>query len=71
MMEGQTGDSHAYEKPLRELDVRCCYVRRLPFPAAEDARQDGLFSEGPSYGQTEPDIKLSRHASDLKKDIEE
>jgi RNA polymerase sigma factor (sigma-70 family) len=44
--EAQAGDSHAYEQLLRELDVWLCryYARRLPHPAAEDARQEALLA---------------------------
>jgi RNA polymerase sigma factor (sigma-70 family) len=46
MIEAQAGDSHAYDQLLRELDVWLCryYARRLPHPAAEDARQDALLA---------------------------
>jgi RNA polymerase sigma-70 factor (ECF subfamily) len=46
MAAAQTGDSHAYEQLLRELDAWLCryYARRLPHPAAEDARQDVLLA---------------------------
>ena len=46
MMEARSGDSHAYEQLLRELDAWLCryYARRLPHPAAEDARQDTLLA---------------------------
>lgn len=46
MMEARSGDNHAYEQLLRELDVWLCryYARRLPHPAAEDARQDTLLA---------------------------
>jgi RNA polymerase sigma-70 factor (ECF subfamily) len=45
-MKGQAGDSSAYEQLLRELDQWLCryYARRLPYPAAEDARQDALLA---------------------------
>src|SRR5215469_511261 len=44
--KGQAGDSSAYEQLLRELDRWLCryYARRLPYPAAEDARQDALLA---------------------------
>jgi RNA polymerase sigma factor (sigma-70 family) len=46
MMRSQSGDSQAYELLLRELDGWLCryYARRLPHPAAEDARQDALLA---------------------------
>lgn len=46
MMKAQSGDSRAYEQLLRELDAWLCryYARRLPHPAAEDARQDTLLA---------------------------
>jgi RNA polymerase sigma factor (sigma-70 family) len=46
MMKAQSGDSEAYEQLLRELDTWLCryYARRLPHPAAEDARQDTLLA---------------------------
>jgi len=46
MMKAQAGDSQAYEQLLRELDAWLCryYARRLPHPAAEDARQDTLLA---------------------------
>ena len=46
MMEARSGDGHAYEQLLRELDAWLCryYARRLPHPAAEDARQDTLLA---------------------------
>jgi RNA polymerase sigma factor (sigma-70 family) len=46
MMAAQAGESHAYEQLLRELDawLRRYYARRLPAPAAEDARQDALLA---------------------------
>src|SRR5215469_18332362 len=46
MVEARSGDSHAYEQLLRELDAWLCryYARRLPHPAAEDARQDTLLA---------------------------
>jgi RNA polymerase sigma-70 factor (ECF subfamily) len=46
MMEARSGESHAYEQLLRELDAWLCryYARRLPHPAAEDARQDTLLA---------------------------
>ena len=46
MAVAQSGDSQAYEQLLRELDAWLCryYARRLPHPAAEDARQDALLA---------------------------
>ncbi len=46
MIAAQNGERHVYEKLLRELDVwlRRYYMRRLPGPAAEDARQDVLLA---------------------------
>jgi hypothetical protein len=46
MAAAQAGDGHAYEQLLRELDawLRRYYARRLPDPAAEDARQDALLA---------------------------
>jgi RNA polymerase sigma factor (sigma-70 family) len=46
MVAAQGGESQAYEQLLRELDVwlRRYYARRLPRPAAEDARQDALLA---------------------------
>lgn len=46
MIAAQEGDSRSYEKLLRELDhwLRAYYGRRLPHPAAEDARQDALLA---------------------------
>src|ERR1700730_15031822 len=46
MMEARSGDGHAYEQLLRELDAWLCryYARRLPHPAAEDARQNTLLA---------------------------
>jgi RNA polymerase sigma factor (sigma-70 family) len=46
MVAAQAGDSQAYEQLLRELDewLRRFYARRLPSPAAEDARQDTLLA---------------------------
>jgi FixJ family two-component response regulator len=44
MAAAQRGEGAAYELLLRELDIwlRRYYARRLPRPAAEDARQDAL-----------------------------
>jgi RNA polymerase sigma factor (sigma-70 family) len=46
MAAAQAGDGQAYEQLLRELDVwlRRYYARRLPSPAAEDARQEALLA---------------------------
>jgi RNA polymerase sigma factor (sigma-70 family) len=46
MAAAQGGESHAYDQLLRELDgwLRRYYGRRLPGPAAEDARQDTLLA---------------------------
>ena len=46
MAAAQGGESQAYEQLLRELDawLRRYYARRLPRPAAEDARQDALLA---------------------------
>jgi len=46
MTAAQAGDGQAYEELLRELDawLRRFYARRLPSPAAEDARQDALLA---------------------------
>jgi RNA polymerase sigma factor (sigma-70 family) len=46
MAAAQVGDGQAYEQLLRELDawLRRFYARRLPSPAAEDARQDALLA---------------------------
>jgi RNA polymerase sigma factor (sigma-70 family) len=46
MAAAQDGDNHAYEQLLRELDawLRRYYARRLPSPAADDARQDALLA---------------------------
>jgi RNA polymerase sigma factor (sigma-70 family) len=46
MVAAQGGESQAYDRLLRELDVwlRRYYARRLPRPAAEDARQDALLA---------------------------
>ena len=46
MVAAQSGESHAYEQLLREIDIwlRRYYARRLPHPAAEDARQDALLA---------------------------
>jgi RNA polymerase sigma factor (sigma-70 family) len=46
MVAAQGGESQAYQQLLRELNVWLCryYQRRLPRPAAEDARQDALLA---------------------------
>lgn len=46
MAAAQGGERQAYERLLRELDVwlRRYYSRRLPHPAADDARQDALLA---------------------------
>jgi RNA polymerase sigma factor (sigma-70 family) len=46
MAAAQAGDGQAYEQLLRELDewLRRYYARRLPSPAADDARQDALLA---------------------------
>jgi RNA polymerase sigma factor (sigma-70 family) len=46
MVAAQGGESQAYNQLLRELDawLRRYYARRLPRPAAEDARQDALLA---------------------------
>ena len=46
MAAEKAGERHVYEQLLRELDVwlRCYYARRLPPPAAEDARQEALMA---------------------------
>jgi RNA polymerase sigma factor (sigma-70 family) len=46
MIAARAGDSQAYERLLRELDgwLRSYYARRLPYPAAEDARQEALLA---------------------------
>jgi len=46
MIAARAGDSQAYEQLLRELDVwlRRYYARRLPYPAADDARQEALLA---------------------------
>jgi RNA polymerase sigma factor (sigma-70 family) len=46
MAAAQAGENQAYEQLLRELDVwlRRFYARRLPHPAAEDARQEALLA---------------------------
>jgi len=46
MTAAQAGDGQSYEQLLRELDawLRRYYARRLPYPAAEDARQEALLA---------------------------
>jgi RNA polymerase sigma factor (sigma-70 family) len=46
MTAAQGGEGQAYERLLRELDgwLRRYYARRLPGPAAEDAKQDALLA---------------------------
>jgi RNA polymerase sigma factor (sigma-70 family) len=46
MTAAQGGEGQAYRRLLRELDawLRRYYARRLPSPAAEDARQDALLA---------------------------
>src|ERR1700743_1289401 len=46
MAAAQTEDSQAYDHLLRDLAawLRRYYARRLPHPAAEDARQDVLLA---------------------------
>src|SRR5262249_30803164 len=46
MVAAQGGESQAYAQLFRELDVwlRRYYERRLPRPAAEDARQEALLA---------------------------
>ncbi|MET4220777.1 RNA polymerase sigma factor (sigma-70 family) [Bradyrhizobium sp. LB7.2] len=46
MLAGRAGDEAAYEQLLRELDqwLRAYYARRLPYPAADDARQEALLA---------------------------
>lgn len=46
MLAAQSGDEVAYEQLLRELNLwlRAYYARRLPHPAAEDARQEVLLA---------------------------
>jgi RNA polymerase sigma factor (sigma-70 family) len=46
MIAAQRGENRAYERLLRELDTWLLryYARRLPRPAAEDARQDALLA---------------------------
>lgn len=53
MVAAQAGENRAYAQLLRELDawLRRYYARRLPRPAAEDARQEALLA-----------IHVKRHA---------
>ncbi|MCA1458260.1 sigma-70 family RNA polymerase sigma factor [Bradyrhizobium sp. BRP22] len=46
MLAAREGDGAAYEQLLRELDLwlRAYYSRRLPYPAADDARQEVLLA---------------------------
>ncbi len=46
MAAAQAGDGQSYERLLREVDAWLCryYARRLPHPAAEDARQEALLA---------------------------
>jgi RNA polymerase sigma factor (sigma-70 family) len=46
MTAAQGGEGQAYDQLLRELDrwLRHYYARRLPGPAADDARQDALLA---------------------------
>jgi RNA polymerase sigma-70 factor (ECF subfamily) len=46
MAAAQAGDGPSYEQLLRELAAWLCryYARRLPHPAAEDARQEALLA---------------------------
>ncbi|MBR0902670.1 sigma-70 family RNA polymerase sigma factor [Bradyrhizobium liaoningense] len=46
MLAARGGDGAAYEQLLRELDLwlRAYYARRLPYPAADDARQEVLLA---------------------------
>ena len=46
MVAAQRGETRAYDRLLGELDVwlRRYYARRLPSPAAEDARQEALLA---------------------------
>ena len=46
MVATQGGESRAYDQLLRELDawLRHYYARRLPRPAADDARQEALLA---------------------------
>jgi RNA polymerase sigma factor (sigma-70 family) len=46
MTEAQAGDDQSYDQLVRELDMwlRRYYARRLPHPAADDARQEALLA---------------------------
>ncbi|UQD73918.1 sigma-70 family RNA polymerase sigma factor [Bradyrhizobium japonicum] len=46
LLAARAGDEDAYERLLRELDLwlRAYYARRLPYPAADDARQEVLLA---------------------------
>ncbi|MFK4521362.1 RNA polymerase sigma factor (sigma-70 family) [Bradyrhizobium japonicum] len=46
LLAARAGDEGAYERLLRELDLwlRAYYARRLPYPAADDARQEVLLA---------------------------
>lgn len=46
MLAGRAGDEVAYEQLLRELDrwLRGYYARRLPYSAADDAKQEALLA---------------------------
>ncbi|MET4211343.1 RNA polymerase sigma factor (sigma-70 family) [Bradyrhizobium sp. LA2.1] len=46
LLAARAGDADAYERLLRELDLwlRAYYARRLPYPAADDARQEVLLA---------------------------
>ena len=46
MLAARRGDGAAYEQLLRELDLwlRAYYARRLPYPVADDARQEVLLA---------------------------
>jgi RNA polymerase sigma factor (sigma-70 family) len=46
MGAAQRGECRAYEQLLKELDawLRRYYARRLPYPAAQDARQEALLA---------------------------
>lgn len=59
MAAAQSGDGHAYEQLLREIDawLKRYYARRLPYPAADDARQDTLLAihvKRHTYGPSRP-----------------
>jgi RNA polymerase sigma factor (sigma-70 family) len=46
MAKAQAGDGQSYRQLFRELDIwlRRYYARRLPHPAADDARQEALLA---------------------------